>query len=302
MHRWLKSYFTISKREFNGMLVFIGAMVLIFLFPYIYDKIMFEPITVKIETLKPIITEIEDNIAKPNYYNSNPETDNEYKGILFNFNPNTLTLEGWIKLGLSPKQAASIIKYVTKGGKFYRAEDVKKMYAISPANYQRFEPYISIPNQTYSTPYSKNVITYSEKPVAKFTEKVVIDINEADSASLTNIRGIGPSFASRIIKYRKRLGGFVNVDQLKEVYGIDSIKYDGIKDQVKINLSSIKKINLNTAEFDDMKKIPYLSYKQMNAILAYRKQHGNYSQTADLNKIVILNPILINKISDYVQF
>ena len=301
MHRWLKSYFTISKREFNGMLVFIGAMVLIFLFPYIYDKIMFEPITVKIETLKPIITEIEDNIDKPDYYDSNTETDTKYKGILFNFNPNTLPLEGWIKLGLSPKQAASIIKYVNKGGKFYRAEDVEKMYAISPANYQRFEPFIIIPNQTYSTPL-KTINTYPSKLTSKYMEKVVIDINEADSASLTNIRGIGPSFASRILKYRKRLGGFAAVEQLKEVYGLDSLKYEGVKDQVKITLSSIKKINLNTAEFDEMKKVPYLSYKQMNAIMAYRKQHGNYSQITDLNKIVILNPTLINKISYYVQF
>lgn len=301
MQQWLKSYFTISKREFNGMLVFMGLMVLIFLIPFFYDKLFFEPITVKVETLKPILTTIEENANKPNYYDSEAETANKSKGILFKFNPNTLPLEGWIKLGLSAKQAASIIKYLNKGGKFYKVEDVKKMYAISAANYKRFEPYIDIPNQNNSA-FTVSPNTYASKSVSKSTEKVVVDINEADSATLTNIKGIGPSFASRIIKYRKRLGGFASVEQLKEVYGLDSLKYDGIKDQVKISLLAIKKINLNTAEFDEMKKVPYLSYKQMNAIMAYRKQHGIYSQISDLNKIAILNPTLINKISNYVQF
>jgi competence protein ComEA len=300
MHNWLKSYFTISKREFNGMLVFLGIMGLIFMSPYIYDKLMFEPVSVKIETLQPDIYKIEEISDKPSYYDSSAETENKYKGILFKFDPNTLPLEGWIKLGLSAKQAASILKYVAKGGKFYKVEDVKKMYAISEANYQRLLPYIDIPSQNYSS--TTKINTYTSKPILKSGERLIVDINEADSATLTNIRGIGPSFASRIIKYRNRLGGFVKADQLKEVYGLDSVKFDEIKDQIKINLSSITKINLNTAEFEEMKKIPYLTYKQINAILAYRKQHGNYSQLADLNKILILNSTLINKISNYVQF
>lgn len=299
MYNWLKSYFTISKREFNGMLVFIGLMIVVFFIPLIYDKIMFEPVTVKIETLQPIITELDDKVKNSSFYNSNKNTNVISKGSLFKFNPNTLPLEGWVRLGLSPKQAASILKYVSKGGKFLKAVDVKKMYAISPENYQRLEQYIEIPTVAYS---SSKYTTYSTKPIYKSVKSVIVDLNEADSAMLTNIRGIGPAFALRIINYRKRLGGYATIEQLKEVYGLDSVKYEGIKDQVKINLSAIKKINLNTAEFDEMKKIPYISYKQINAIMAYRKQHGNYSQISDLNKVLILNPNLINKISDYVQF
>ena len=44
-----------------------------------------------------------------------------------------------------------------------------------------------------------------------------IDINTADSAAWVALNGIGPGFAKRIMTYREKLGGFYQVDQLKEV-------------------------------------------------------------------------------------
>ncbi|WP_316824973.1 helix-hairpin-helix domain-containing protein [Pedobacter miscanthi] len=87
-----------------------------------------------------------------------------------------------------------------------------------------------------------------------------------------------------------------------EVYGLDSVKYAEIKDQVSISNAPLKTINVNTAVFDDLKRNPYLSYKQINAIIQYRKQHGNYSGIADLKKIAILNQQTIDKIAPYISF
>ncbi|TAE35223.1 MAG: hypothetical protein EAY66_09485 [Sphingobacteriales bacterium] len=300
MHKFLKGYFTISKREFNGMLVFVIVMIAVFLVPFVYDKLMVEPVRVKIEVLQPAINQIEKNtyqLKQSNYSNKGKH----YKGVLFNFNPNTLNLQGWVKLGLTDKQASSVLKYVAKGGKFYTKADVKKMYAISPANYDRFEPYIQIPeNSNPNSPAN----TYASTPTIpnKTIENVLVEINAADSATLTTIKGIGPAFASRILKYRNRIGGFSGVAQLREVYGIDSLKYDQIKNQIKVNTALLIKTNINAAEFEEMKKIPYLTYKQVNAIIAFRKQHGKFLQVSELEKIVILTPSLIQKIAPYVQF
>ncbi|MNL44018.1 Helix-hairpin-helix motif protein [compost metagenome] len=86
------------------------------------------------------------------------------------------------------------------------------------------------------------------------------------------------------------------------MYGLDSIKYNEIKDQVQIDASRIKKINVNTANFDDFKFHPYIRYKQVNALIQYRKQHGNYSNIADLNKVVILDQETIDRLTAYLEF
>jgi DNA uptake protein ComE-like DNA-binding protein len=292
MNKKIKEYLSISRQEYRGLMVLFILLGLIYAAPYVYERFFFKPLEIKIETIQPALTQIDS-------YKSTAQDHQEedfHKPILFKFNPNHLPVEDWIKLGLSEKQALSIKKYEAKGGKFYKKEDVKKMYAISPAMYQRLEPYIDIPE-------NKRAYDFNSDKKASYTKKalVMVDVNDADSLQLLNIKGIGPAFASRIIKYRNRLGGFIRKEQLMEVYGLDSIKYAQIESQVLIDQDKITPININTCEFVDIKRFPYLTYKQMNAIIAYRKQHGNYKAITDLNKIHILNPEIISKIAPYIQ-
>jgi competence protein ComEA len=125
-------------------------------------------------------------------------------------------------------------------------------------------------------------------------------LNSADSLELESVRGIGPAFASRIIRFRKRLGGFHRKEQLLEIYGMDSVKYDQLKDLIKVNAGLINQINLNTFTFDEIRRHPYLTYKQMNAIIQYRSQHGSFKSIDDLMKIAMLNEEIIRKIEPYI--
>lgn len=292
MNQKFKEYFGISRQEYRGFIVLFILLGLIYAVPYIYERFFFKPLEIKIENIKPALSQID---SYKNIVDDNQEEE-FHKPVLFKFNPNHLPVEDWIKLGLSEKQALSIKKYEAKGGKFYKKEDVKKMYAISPVMYQRLEPYIDIP-ENKTKPYN----TYEKKEAHPKKTFVIVDVNNADSLQLLNIKGIGPAFASRIIKYRNRLGGFIRKEQLMEVYGLDSVKYAQIENQILIDKEKITPININTAEFADIKRFPYLSYKQMNAIIAYRKQHGAYKSITDLNKIHILNPEIISKIAPYIQ-
>ncbi|WP_165499713.1 ComEA family DNA-binding protein [Pedobacter frigidisoli] len=221
------------------------------------------------------------------------------KAQLFNFDPNSLSIDGWQSLGLSFKQAQSIVNYTKKGGKFYKSEDLQKMYTISPEMYQKLLPYVKIENQPSG--YTKKDFTFEKKEYVK-KSPVIVDINKADSAQLEEIKGIGGAFATRILKYRERLGGFYKKEQLMEVYGLDSIKYGEIKDQISMSSITLKTVNINTAQFNDLKTNPYLSYKQINAIIQYRKQHGNYTNPGDLKKILIINQQIIDKITPYISF
>ncbi len=130
----------------------------------------------------------------------------------------------------------------------------------------------------------------------------IIDLNTADTAQLTQLHGIGASFAKRIVSYRARLGGFINKEQLKEVLGIDSEKYAGLQSQVKVDAAHIRKIDINKATFDSLSRFPYLTYKQMNAIVQFREQHGEYASLDDMRNIAILNDGILRKIGPYLVF
>lgn len=136
----------------------------------------------------------------------------------------------------------------------------------------------------------------------KLKPGATVELNTADSAQLTTVHGIGPSFAMRIIRYRYRLGGYYNKEQLKEVYGIDDAKYNAIKDQLTINRGAITKININTISFASLRQLPYLDYKQASAIIEYRNQHGKYGSIDDIKNVAIITPEIITKIEPYISF
>jgi competence protein ComEA len=300
MYKKVRDYFNISRQELRGMMIFLILLICIYISPYIYEYFFFKSLDVKIETVMIAKEEI-NNFILEEKFNKTGELDNSHVGndpIYFNFNPNHLPLEDWIKLGLTEKQANIIKKYEAKGGKFYKKEDLKKIYSISEKQYNLLLPYIHIPSRV-----TENKFERLENIPKDFKKNlIVVQLNTADSIDLLQVKGIGPAFASRIIKYRKRLGGFVNKNQLKEIYGIDSLKFVEIQHQLKIDDENITPIKINECNFEDLKMFPYLSYKQMNAIIAYRKQHGSYKNLEDLNKIVLLNKEVITKIAPYIKF
>jgi len=299
MRIWLNKNFGFSKGEFNGLLLLILIIIILKAIPVIYSA--YKPVEKDEPNLLAKIQKI--TIEDQKYANTvrNRNENSKAKKIvkLFNFDPNTLDVDGWQTLGLSGKQAQAIINYTSKGGHFYKAEDLQKMYTISPETYKKIFPYVKIATQPNSS--SKSYAPFEKKEYVK-KAPVIVDINKADSAQLDEVKGIGGTFANRIIKYRERLGGFYKKEQLMEVYGLDANKYAEIEGQIFISAGSLKMININTATFDDLKRNPYLSYKQINSILQYRKQHGNYSGLADLKKIVILNQEVIDKITPYISF
>ncbi len=213
------------------------------------------------------------------------------------FDPNSLDQHGWEQFGLSAKQAKAIINYRLKGGMFRKAEDLQKMYTIKPELYQQLKPYVRIKDTT--TLASRKGYAQTSFPRK---QAVIYELNSLDTLQMQAINGIGPAFARRIFKYRERLGGFTDVKQLQEVFGIDSVHYAHLAPQIRVDAGLLKKININTADFETLKQHPYLRYKQVNAIIEYRKQHGNYSSFADLKKVAILPAETVEKLAPYFSF
>lgn len=152
-------------------------------------------------------------------------------------------------------------------------------------------------NSGESQPKSDRAFVKSEKLAPGET----ISLNETDTALWKMIPGIGSSFASRIVKYRNSLGGFVSKDQLREVYGIDNEMYSRISPFL-IEDSNYKKLLINKMEFKELLSHPYLNYKQVQAIVNLRKKKGNI---LSVNELAILNEFTsedIDKIAAYLEF
>jgi len=206
------------------------------------------------------------------------------------FNPNDISTAEWMQMGVKEKTALSIQKYISKGGRFRTAADIRKIWGLSEVQKNQLEPFVNIPSETVST--FKNHQPLKEKQVEN------IDLNKADSAQLEMLPGIGPALARRIVLYRKKLGGFYATEQLSEVWGLPDSIYQKIKNKCTIH-EEIIKIDINLVEFDALKSHPYFGYKLANAIINYRKQHGKFIQLEDIQQIIQIDKKTYNKILPY---
>ena len=134
----------------------------------------------------------------------------------------------------------------------------------------------------------------SESPVIVERKKIpVLDINVADSTELVDLPQIGEIMASRIHRYRNRLGGFVSIEQLFEVKGLDSARFNTIKPYILLENNEIRKINVNQDDFKTLLRHPYLEYEQVKAIVNHRERKGLIKNWDQLKGIVgEINPIL----------
>ena len=212
----------------------------------------------------------------------------EQKMNPFPFDPNTLSYKEFLDLGLTPHQAVTILKYRTKGGKFFKKEDLKRIYGISAEEYQALEPYIEIKSE-------KKEAT----PKAKTTERVLVDINSANADDLKKIKGIGDYFAYQIMKYRGRLGGYYSKEQLREVSKMDSARYDSISPFVIVENKAVRKLNVNTATFEELNAHPYIGYNIALSLINYRTKHGPFQTIADIKKSALITDKNYPKISYY---
>lgn len=139
------------------------------------------------------------------------------------------------------------------------------------------------------------------KPVNKL-KKNILDLNTCDSASLVALPGIGPVLSARIIKYRRLLGGFTSVSQLREVYGLSPETFDLISVMVKADSTAVKKININSAEYRQLLRMPYLDKTEVAAILKYRELKGRIGEMNELIENKLIGAEKAGKILPYLEF
>lgn len=128
-----------------------------------------------------------------------------------------------------------------------------------------------------------------------------IDINTADSTGLLPLPGIGPVLAGRIIKYRNLLGGFLDENQLTEIYGLTEETLERITPFICVDTTRIGKLHINYADFRTLLRHPYLEYEDVKAIMKYRDVMGQISAIQDIWQNFLLPDSTLDRIEPYLD-
>jgi len=226
-------------------------------------------------------------------------------GELFYFDPNTLSPEGWKKLGLRDKTIRTIRNFLSKGGKFREEKDIGKIYGLAKPEVERLLPYVRLKRSNFTTEYGRKPGIRYAKPYTRDERPMVspVEVNTADTAAFIALPGIGSKLASRIVLFREKLGGFHSIDQVAEVYGIPDSTFQLIRSRLVMaaGLPPLKMLHINSDDADKLKQHPYVRWNIANAIVQFRHQHGPFKSIEQLQQIDLVSPAILKKLTPYVS-
>lgn len=299
---FLFNFFHFNKQERNGVFVLCIIIVILFGVRLLMPLLQNDSNTVQLITIAPLNLNQEKKIETELILNDVTKDSSEIKTSKerFVFNPNTVSEEDAQKLGMSKKLSATLINFRNKGGQFFKPQDLKKLYGLSPELYKDLESYILIPNSK-SEIKRDTVYSVTRAYEKKAYPKKLIEINTADSLSIVYLKGIGPGFTKRIIKYRTMLGGFHSVNQLKEVYGMTDSTFALLASQINLDPNSISKIPINAIDFNSLRKHPYFNFQSAQAIVNYCLKHGKLTER-DIKALGMFSEDKLNLILPYLSY
>lgn len=315
LRQLIRNYFAFSRVQTNGFIVLVPLMVIVLFLPGIYVNVFskeYNPYEEDVRMMDSLIAVWNEVVVLESKV---PEAAPDPKIELKPFNPNEAHVAELQALGIPAFLSRRIENYRSNGGQFRVKADLSRIYDFPDSLYQVLESYIELPDKierkkSFKTrkpdgrrdsasgkPYN----TYAKRE--KVQPKLWIDLSKADTTELMKLRGIGPSFSKRIVKYRNLLGGFVAKDQLKEVYGLSDSLYMSLQDQLYVGqVDSVATININIANYDALKKHPYISYKVARAILKSRSKIGKFRSLQDLMVVEGVDPVSISRLSPYITY
>ncbi|HSV77159.1 MAG TPA: helix-hairpin-helix domain-containing protein [Bacteroidales bacterium] len=309
--KW-KDFFYFSRGERNGIVVLLVLILLALFAPTIY-RALHRPPVYDHAAFETAVNDFEERLAAMRAAaeaerllrrSTRGRTDaaENLRLTPFPFNPNELPVSEWERMGLPAHVVRTIKNFETAGGTFRFKEDLQRIFPLTDEMYAQLEPYINLPSRPITHAPPASLSRFSESGSGEtLREALMININMADSAELVRLHGIGPSFSRRIINYRDRLGGFRYHYQLLEVFGMDSARLAGFRDNLVIDTLLIRKININVAEWADLVRHPYIDRNIANSLIAIRRQHGPFQSVHEIKRSHLITEELYLKLSPYLS-
>jgi DNA uptake protein ComE-like DNA-binding protein len=203
------------------------------------------------------------------------------------FSLDTVGMRYLTLLGFSTKEAELIIRYREIIGGYRSFEKFDECYAVDSTMAERLKPYIIFPKE--------------EAPSIVATPELV-DINSADSAILVRLPGIGAKSAQAIIEYRKLLGGYYDISQIKALSVVTEENFCKFSQQIYCDSARIEKIYINFARPKELEVHPYLSNRMLRQIINHRELKGGWSTIEEMIDSKIFNTEEAARIAPYLDF
>ena len=230
------------------------------------------------------------------------------------FDPNTADSSTLVHLGLKKWQVSNMLKYRAKGGRYRKAEDMKRLYGMTDSMYQALLPYIQIDTvaiKQYRDSVRKSqmdsVRTDSLPRYISPKRDTILNLRTADTTELKKIRGIGSYRARQIVRYRKELGGFVHTEQLREIKALqplltDSLQADSLLSHFWIDSIIIVPLQVNSCRAETLERHPYLSFEQAKAVYELRRKKIRLESIEQLRRLDCFTEEELRRVEPYLSF
>ena len=272
----LKSLFMFTSDQRKGifaLLFFIIALQFAYFFVDFSIPTNEDPEEQKWLSLQPQVDSMKMDIAnkRPKMYLYNPNFITDYKGY---------------KLGMSVDEIDRLLAFRKENKYVNSSQEFQNVTKVSDSLLNVMSPYFKFPDWVNNKKEYKEFKKYPNQAFAKNEKIVLIDINQATKEDLIKIYGIGEAISVRILKQKEVLGGFVSMEQMKDVWGLSPEVIENLNSHFKVSvLPNFKKIDINNASLKELSQFYYFKYPLAKEIVTYRSMKGNISNIEDLTKI-----------------
>jgi len=300
--RQLREIFIFSGRERNGILL------LLFLLLFVLSADLLLPLIWK----EPVCDTTAWREKAEAYFagiaSAGDSAKAQFSGKI---DPNQVKVSMLLQMGIPKVLALHWVRYLEKGGHFKKREDLLKLYGMTPEKFEALKEHLvfSAPQDStpqHSVPFVKPVEaaaplrrdTLRSRPVQR-RKMEVVEVNKADSAQLEALPGIGPTLASRIIKYRRLLGGYHDVPQIRKVYGMSEELWQRSSPHLTVDSAGISKIGINFLSLNELAHHPYIGFKYAKKIIKMRDTVGKFTSVEEL--ATIFSPDSLHQLRPYLS-
>lgn len=242
---------------------------------------------------------IESRLQQSRRYNNQYPPKEKVLLHLSPFDPNTADSLTLITKGIPHWMVRMMLNYRRRGGLYKSVEDMKKIPYISDSLYTRIAPYVCIDTTLFpqdTLPKYHFAQQWTQK------KDTVLELNSCDTTSLKLLRGIGTYTAMQIISYRKQLGGYASVRQLREIKEIEPYITDSLLPHFTVCTDSIHPIPVNHSNVERLQRHPYLTFTQAKALYEHRRNNFRLYSIDALLQLEEFSEKDIQRLSPYLSF